>query len=372
MRHLFVTNDFPPKQGGIESYLTTLCAGFDPDDVVVVAPARRGHEVVDRMLGYTIVRLPGTYLRPTKEVQNRLVEVARAEDVDAVHFLQAFPLGRMAPHVGRITSLPVTVVAHGSGDVFLPARAPFVKRAVRRTLTSVDLVFAVSRYTLAAVETFTDGRARMGLLPPAVDVDRFSLAVSGSLIRQRYRLHGRFVVLFVSRLRKRKGADVFLRALSRLPWCTGIVVGSGPEEASLKRLADELEIGSRATFAGQVDDAQLPEFYAAADVFCMPCRPLLRGLDTEGFGIVYLEAAASGLPSVAGRCGGSVEAVVDRKTGLLLSESTTDAVVEAIRWLRREESERLMMGAAARERAEREFAPKVLARRLEEQLAKAR
>lgn len=368
MRHLFVTNDFPPKTGGIESYLATLCSGFDPADVTVIAPARAGHVETDASLPYRVVRLPGNYLRAKRSVGTRIADVAVQRDADVVHFLHALPLGRLAAGVRAATGLPVTVFAHGS-EVFVPARAPFVKRVVRNVLSGADLVLAVSGYTADAVARFTKGQARVQLLQPAVDVERFSLAASGSRMRDRLGVGSRFVVLFVGRLVKRKGADILIRAIAGMPRAAAVIAGAGPEEAALKRLAEELEVSRRVVFPGAVPDAQLPQLYAAADVFCMPCVQRFGGLDTEGFGIVYLEAAACGLPCVAGACGGSAEAVRDGVTGIVLHETTPASLTATLKRLEKDESLRIVMGAAGRERAERDFAPGVMAARLEAYLA---
>lgn len=367
MRHLFVTNDFPPKQGGIESYLLTLASGFDPGDVVVVAPARKGWEEVDAPLPYAVVRLPGNYLHGRRSVGEKIARAAVEHEADVIHFLQTLPLGRLGRLVGKRAGRPVTVVAHGN-EVIVPSKTPFVRQVTRRVLVSADLVFAVSEYTAEAVRRFTKGRARIGLLPPAVDVRRFSLGVSGARVREHYGLGSEFVVLFVGRLVKRKGAEILIRALGGMPRGVALVVGTGPEEAALRKVVAELGLQDRVVMAGQVDDETLPEYYAAADAFCMPVTGRFGGLDTEGFGIVYLEAAASGLASVAGAAGGSIEAVVHGETGLVIEEPNPGLVAEALRRLERDETLRTALGANGRLRAETEFAPEVMARRLEEQL----
>ncbi|HVE91662.1 MAG TPA: glycosyltransferase family 4 protein [Actinomycetota bacterium] len=365
MRHLFVTNDFPPKTGGIESYLVSLCSGFRPADVVVIAPARPGHQEVDESLLYRVVRVRGNYLRARRPLAKRIAEVASQQGIDAIHFLQTLPLGRLARRVKKSTGAFVSIFVHGS-EVLVPGKAPLGASLVRRTLRSADVVFCVSRFTEGAVLRVAGEQTPTALLEPSVDVDRFSLDVSGSRVREEFRLGSRFVVLFVSRLVKRKGADILIRAMESMPRAVALVVGSGPEEKSLRELVKELDLGPRVLFAGRVPDDRLPEFYAAADVFCMPCNERYGGLDTEGFGIIYLEAAASGLACVAGRCGGTVEAVEDGVTGFVLEESTPDAVADALRTLESDEALRARLGAEGRQRAEDVFSPQAMARRFEE------
>lgn len=345
MRHLFVTNDFPPKRGGIESYLLGLCTGLPPRDVTVLAPARPGHEEVDAALPFSVERLGHRYLRAGRRVVRRVEDLARGADV--VHVLQALPLGRLA-HRARL-EVPLTVFVHGA-EILVPARIPLARGSLLKVLTSADLVVAASGFTRGAVERVS--RVRAVVVHPPVDVERFSLEVSGSRVRAAHDLGGRFVVLFVGRLVKRKGAEVLVRAMRHLPRGVALVVGSGPEEASLRRLTDELGVGSRVVFAGHVPDEELPGYYAAGDVFCMPCIDRFGGADTEGFGIVYVEAAACGLPSVAGRCGGSVEAVRDGETGVILDEVTPRRLAEELEGLRADASLRLRLGAAGRAWAE--------------------
>jgi phosphatidylinositol alpha-1,6-mannosyltransferase len=219
------------------------------------------------------------------------------------------------------------------------------------------------------VDRITDRRSHTVVLYPTVDTDRFSLAVGGGRARDETRVGGKFVVLFVSRLVKRKGADVAIRACGAFPDVALVVVGEGPERKPLERLARELEVEDRVVFAGGVDEDELPSYYAAADVFCMPCTDRFRGLDTEGFGIVYLEAQASGLPCVAGRCGGSVEAVEDGVTGVVLKDASPKNVAAEIKRLLRDPALCATMGAAGRQRVERRFSPGVGAETLEESLA---
>jgi phosphatidylinositol alpha-1,6-mannosyltransferase len=366
MKHLFVTNDFPPKLGGIESYLTNLCKGFDPSDVAVVAPARDGHEAVDEALPYDVVRLSGSYLRATSTVEKSLVETVRRLDVDVVHFLAALPLGRLGPRIRKATGVPYTVVAHGTGEILLPSRVPLARQALKKVLVEADVVFPVSEFTSAAVSKLTKTRATMSLLPPSVDVDRFSLEVSGADVRTAHGVGGRFLILFLGRLVKRKGADVLVRAVAALRGAVLIIGGEGPERAGLVKLAKELGISDRVMLPGLLPEQRLPEYYAAADVFCMPCSDRFGGLDTEGFGVVYLEAQASGIPCVAGRCGGSAEAVDDGVSGVVIDDPTPRKVAVALLELRKDPGVCAKLGGAGRSRVEREFAPEVAAVRLEE------
>lgn len=315
------------------------------------------------------MRLEGTYLRGGRDVRNAITETVRRRDVDAVHFLAALPLGRLGPRLREDTGVPFTVVAHGTGEILLPARVPGVRQALRRVLVSADVVFANSGFTRSAVDRITKGRAKTALLPPTVDPVRFSLDVSGATLRTEYGLGSRFVVLFLSRLVKRKGADVVISAIAATQGTVGIVAGDGPERASLVRLARELDVTDRLIFTGLVPDERLAEYYAAADVFCMPCTDRYGGLDTEGFGVVYIEAQATGLPCIAGRCGGSVEAVEDGVSGYVIDDPSPAQVAAALTELQKDPALCARLGGAGRARVEAGFVPEVAAARLEEAIA---
>jgi phosphatidylinositol alpha-1,6-mannosyltransferase len=334
----------------------------------VVAPTREGHEEVDEALAYEVFRLPGSYLRATNRVYRGIVEAAKEHGPDVIHFLATLPLGRLGPRLRRALDVPFTVVAHGTGEILLPSRLPIARRALRKVLKQADLVLANSEFTKGHVDRITKGGARTAILNPSVDTERFSLDVSGGDVRAELGVGGAFVVLFVSRLVKRKGCDALLRAVAGVQEAVLVVVGSGPEQPSLERLTRELDVSDRVVFAGQVPDDKLPEYYAAADTFCMPCTDRYGGLDTEGFGVVYLEAQATGLPVVAGRCGGSAEAVEHGVTGVVLDEPTPRSVAVALVHLHRDPALAVRLGGAGRARMEREFAPGVLAQRLDELL----
>lgn len=323
---------------------------------------------MDEELPYQVVRLPGSYLRATRRVYRGILEAAERFEADVVHFLAALPLGRLGPRLRAATGLPYTVVAHGTGEILLPARVPLARRALRRVLSEADVVFPVSRFTQEAVERITRGGGNTVVVPPSVDIERFSLDVSGADVRARHHLAGDFVVLFVSRLIKRKGADTLIRAVGELPNVDALIVGTGGDRATLERVAREVGASDRVVFAGFVPDDELPGYYAAADCFCMPCSTRYGGLDTEGFGVVYLEAQASGLPCIAGECGGSVEAVVHGETGLVLADPTPSDLRRALDQLREDPALSARIGAAGRMRVERIFAPEVAAGRIEEAL----
>ncbi|HYF44857.1 MAG TPA: glycosyltransferase, partial [Acidimicrobiales bacterium] len=210
-------------------------------------------------------------------------------------------------------------------------------------------------------------------VPPGVDVERFRPLDQAGRTAARARLglpEGRLVV-GVSRLVPRKGFDVLIRAAAQLapgrPDLSVAIAGGGRDDDRLRRLVEE--VGAPVHFCGRVPDEDLPDLYACGDVFAMLCRNRWAGLEQEGFGIVFLEAAAAGVPAVAGESGGAAEAVAAGETGLVVDPPTSvEATAAALAELLDEEERRRAMGEAARRRAEKEFAYDVLAARLAEAL----
>jgi phosphatidylinositol alpha-1,6-mannosyltransferase len=236
------------------------------------------------------------------------------------------------------------------------ARTPGLGAAQRRGLRACRAVTAVSAHTgerlRAAIGT------NLTVLYPGVDTDRFAPTVDGSALRERFGLGERPLVVCVSRLVPRKGQDVLIEAMRsvrvRIPDAALLLVGDGPERDTLERAAANDPPGA-VVLAGEASPQDLPACYAAADVFAMPCRSRFAGLEVEGLGIVFLEAAACGKPVIAGRSGGADEAIVDEQTGLLVEGAEPKAVALAIGRLLRDADLARRMGVAGRARVEAEF-----------------
>jgi phosphatidylinositol alpha-1,6-mannosyltransferase len=306
--------------------------------------------------------------------------VAWEHGSEVVLFGHGLPLGLLGPDLAR-RGFPYVVATHGAEYWF--ALLPGLSTALRVATSGATRVLAVSRFTGRVVRTAVSPRVPVSLLPPGVDTERFRPDLSGDEVRARHGLGDRPLVVCVSRLVPRKGQDVLIRAmpriLRRVPDAALLIVGTGSDRARLDALAAEAPRGSVAfagevpdaeaprgsvAFAGEVPDAELPAHYAAADVFAMPCRSRLAGLEVEGFGIVYLEAAAAGKPVVAGNSGGAAEAVTDGETGLVVDGRHEDAVGEAVAALLADPARSEAMGKAGRARAERWFAWPRLTERL--------
>ena len=369
MKHLLVTNDYPPKIGGIQSLLWEWWRRLPPERFAVLTSPYEGAEAFDAAEPYRIERTPEPVLLPHPWMTRRVDRLAEEVGADIVVIDPAVPLGLVGPSL----AVPYHLVLHGA-EVTVPGRLPGSRQALAYTLQRAQGVIAAGGYPAAEAERAAGRALPTTVVPCGVDPDRFRVLTADERAATRA-THGipddAEVVLGVSRLVPRKGYDTAIRAAARLgrtrPDLLLVIAGTGRDQQRLRRLADELEAPVR--FLGRVPHADLPALYGCADLFTMLCRNRWGGLEQEGFGIVFVEAAACGVAQVAGNSGGAAEAVEHGTTGLVIDDPEDVAVVvEAWRSLLDDDGRRAAMGRAARRRAETEFAYDVLARRLGETL----
>jgi len=366
---LVITNDFPPRQGGIETFVHAMASRTPDDDVVVYTSSEPGQREFDMTLPFPVVRDPSGMLLPTHRVAARAAEIMRAFGCDRVWFGAAAPLAAMAPGLREAGARRVVATTHGH-EIWW-ARTPGARRLLRRVGESTDVVTYLGDYTHDRIAPALGPRATLRRLVPGVDVEAFRPDPDGGRrLREQLGLGERKIVLCVSRLVARKGQDVLVRALPLIrravPDATLVLVGKGPQERRLRALAGWHADGS-VVFAGGVDHAGTAPYYAAADVFAMPCRTRRAGLEAEGLGIVFLEAQASGLPVIAGNSGGAPDTVRDGETGHVVDGRDVEAVAGAVvRTLL--SPDRAAMGAAGRRWVEKEWTWDASARRLTELL----
>jgi phosphatidylinositol alpha-1,6-mannosyltransferase len=358
---LLATNDFPPKVGGIQSYLYELWRRLPPASTTVLTTPHDGAAAWDAAQAFRVERTREGWLLPTPNLTRRVDALAREVHADVVFLDPMVPLGV----IGRkLRAAPYVVVVHGA-EVTVPGHLPGLQQLSARVLRGAAGVVAAGEYP-ARQAARTAGRALPTLVvPPGVDPERFrpGNADERRVTRERYGLDpDRPLVLGVSRLVPRKGFDVLFDAVLGLPDVQVAIAGAGRDRKRLETRAERL--GGRAHLLGRVPDAELPALYACADVFAMLCRDRWGGLEAEGFGIVFVEAGACGVPSVAGRSGGSHDAVVDGETGVVVEPRDVGAVREAIRTLLSDDALRARFGAAARARAADVLCYDVLAARL--------
>lgn len=350
---LFVTNDFPPRRGGIESFVASLCAGLPSDELVVYTASMEGSSVHDSRLDYPVIRDDSRQLLPTPRIARAVQDTVRRFDCDRVVFGAAAPLGLLARNLRDVGVRRMVGLTHGH-EVWW-AKTPPTRPLLRRIGDDVDVLTFVSEYCQREIAGALSGTAaqRMVRLSPGVDVARFKPRHDGSYVRRGAGIATEQpVVLAASRLVARKGHDVLLhawpRVLRRVPDAALLIVGDGPSERRLRRLAARLGIAGQVRFAAGVPWEQMPAVYSAADVFALPCRTRLGGLEPEAFGIVFLEASAAGLPVVVGASGGAPETVVDGVTGYLVDPVDIGQIAERIVSLLTSPTEAAAMGAEGR------------------------
>lgn len=366
VRHLLVTNDFPPKIGGIQNYLWELWRRLPADDVIVHTTPHDGAKAWDAAQDFTVVRSREPWLLPQPMLVRRVNQLAESYDAEVVIIDPAVPAGLIGPHLDR----PYGVVLHGA-EVTIPGRVPGTRRLLNRVLAGSVGVIAAGGYPAAEAErSLSAPLPPCTIVPPGVDVERFRPQTTAEKTATRARLGlpaDGPLVTSVSRLVPRKGMDTLIRASVELqadhPDLNVAIAGKGRDTGRLQKLIDQLD--APVTLLGRIGDDDLVDLYAAGDVFSMLCRTRWGGLEQEGFGIVFLEAAASGVAQVAGRSGGAHEAVEHDETGLVVDDpDDPTAAAEAIGTLLADPDRRAAMADAGRRRAEAEFSYDKLAERL--------
>jgi phosphatidyl-myo-inositol dimannoside synthase len=370
---LIVTNDFPPRAGGIQSFIHALALRLPAGGVVVYAPAWEGAAEFDQRQPFPVLRHPTSLMLPVPSVRNRAVRALTEHGCDTVLFGAAAPLGLLAPALRKAGAKRIVAVTHGHEAGW--AALPGARSLLRRIGDSVDVVTYLGEYFRVRLARALSpaAAARMARLAPGVDTAAFRPGAGGAAIREQLGLAGRPVVVCVSRLVNRKGQDTLLRAWPAVRAAGGdpalLLVGSGPADGRLRRLASQLGVADSVLFAGQVPWAQLPAYYDAGDVFAMPCRTRRRGLDVEGLGIVYLEASATGLPVIAGDSGGAPDAVLAGETGYVAPGRDVAAVADRISQLLADPAGARAMGEKGLAWVDREWRWDLVAQRLEQILA---
>jgi phosphatidylinositol alpha-1,6-mannosyltransferase len=364
-RTLLVTNDYPPKVGGIQRTLHSLMRELPPDRVTVFAPSSEGSEVFDAGEAHRVVRDPQPFVWPTRAVRERVHDLIRRSGSQVVLFGDAMPLAALGPGVAR-AGTPYLVAAHGF-DYWLslvPGAHAWMHRVTSR---AARVPVMCSEFIARVVRTAVPADVPVSVLYPGADIQTFRPDLPTLDILERHGVSDRPLVVCVSRLVPRKGQDVLIASMAeirrRVPDATLLVVGDGPYRERLEALASSAPRGS-VVFTGQVSEEDLPRYYRAGHVFAMPCRSRAAGLEVEGWGNVFIEAAACARPVVVGDSGGARESLVDGETGILVNGSRRGEVADAVACLLEDPARAEAMGAAGRARVERDHTWPTIAERL--------
>ena len=354
-RTLLVTNDFSPKVGGIQRTLESLVRALPADRISVIAPAWDEARAFDATAPFGIVREPSRFIWPTPSFGSRLLGEVASGGVEVVLFGDAFPLALLGPGLAE-RGVPYLVAAHGF-DYWL-STVPIAHGVMKRmTSRAARVAVMCSEFIARRVRTAVPRGVPVSVLYPGADVERFRPDLPTRDLRERHGIGDRPLIVCVSRLVPRKGQDMLIRSMRevqrRVPEAALLIVGAGPFERKLRRLAERAPHRS-VSFVGEVPEEDLPRYYAVGDVFAMPCRTRVGGLEVEGWGNVFVEAAACGRPVVAGDSGGARETLVHGETGLLVDGTDEGGVADALASLLEDPAYARKLGKAGRARVERE------------------
>jgi phosphatidyl-myo-inositol dimannoside synthase len=369
---LIVSNDFPPRRGGIQSFVHALASRMPAGSVVVYAPRWEGSAEFDARQPFPVIRHPTSLMLPVPSVARRATRILAAHGCDTVLFGAAAPLGLLAPSLRRAGAGRIVAITHGHEAGW--AALPGARSLLRRIGDETDVLTYLGEYfrVRLARALSAQAAARMVRLAPGVDNASFRPGAGGDAVRERLGLGERPVVVCVSRMVPRKGQDTLIRAWPQvLATDRGgrgtpalLLVGDGPYRAKLVRLAQQAGVADSVVFTGPVPAADLPAYYDAGDVFAMPCRTRRGGLDVEGLGIVYLEASASGLPVVGGDSGGAPDAILPGETGYVVPGRDLAGVADRITGLLADPAGARAMGEKGAAWVDREWRWELVADRL--------
>lgn len=362
MRRLLITLGFPPAVGGMQRYLYQRCQAVGRGEIIVLAPQTAGWREFDAQQPFPIHRW-SSFLGQVPIIKRLLqlilplfhaLSLYHRQGFDWVECGQLLPFGLIALLLKRVFGIPYLVWAYGN-DVLRPQRYPFLRRLLCLVLSNADSVVAISQSTKREIVRLGLNPDRIAVIPPAVDTQRFHPQIDGSQVVIRHRLQGKRVILTVARLVERKGIDMVIKAMPKvleaIPNVVYLVIGIGPYQGKLERLARGLGLEGRVIFVGRVPDEELPYYYNICDLFVLVSRTLADKGEIEGFGIVFLEAGACGKPVIGGRGGGTSEAIEEGVTGLLVDPLDVNEIANAIIRVLQDEELARRLGENGRRRA---------------------
>tara|TARA_S200000501_G_scaffold369418_2_gene408827 strand:+ start:8549 stop:9688 length:1140 start_codon:yes stop_codon:yes gene_type:complete len=372
VNHLLVTNDYPPKVGGIQSYLWEIYRRLPQDEVTVLCSAYENSENFDAEQNHKIIRAKQRVLFPTAKLANAIRNVIADHKIDFVMFDPAVPVGILGPKIGT----PYGVILHGA-EVTIPGRIPGLKQMLRKVLLNAELVVTAGEYSTKEAERAAKSKLPVVIVPPGVDEKRFKPLTleERNSARSSFGLNQKDeIILTLSRLVPRKGMDVLIKACAELqksrPNLKLLIAGTGRDRQRLETITKQKK--APVTFLGYVQDQDIPSLYGMADIFSMLCRVRWGGLEQEGFGIVFLEAAAAGIPQIAGKSGGAEEAVLHEETGKVIQNpKDSKSVAEAISELLDNKAKFAELKKVSRSRAETKFSYDYLSKKFHKSILEA-
>ena len=335
-RTLFITNDFGPRAGGIETFIIGLIQRLPHESTIVYTSAQGDTREYDAAwlaeYGVRVIRDRAKILLPTPRVIRAVTRLIKLDGIETVAFGAAAPLAIMSSALRRAGAQKIVALTHGH-EVWWSKVFPFTL-AMRRIGSTTDVLTYLGEFTRKAISAALTANAgnAMVKIAPGIDTDHFA-PVDATVLRESLGLTGKRVIVSVGRLVHRKGQDYLIEAMSaivhEIPQAHLVLVGEGPYREHLIKLVQKYSLDDYVTFIGRIQYAELPKYICLGDIFAMPSRSRFRGLEVEGLGIVYLEASACGLPVIAGASGGAPDAVIEGVTGVVVDGEDSAAIAVA-------------------------------------------
>ena len=352
---LLVTNDLGPRAGGIETFVLGLIEGLPKDSLIIYTSSQKGDKAFDAQLlekfGAVVIRDRAKMLLPTPRITRKAVKILKQQQIKNVWFGAAAPLALMAGKLRSAGASNIVALTHGH-EVWW-AKIPILKSLLKKIIKDVDHLGYLGDFTKGEIAKISNQPQKFLQIAPGIDTQHFAPKIARGDLIEKYRLDGRRVIVSVGRLVHRKGQDELVKAMPKIleqfPDAILLFVGEGPIKQMLFNSAKQLGVLPKVVFAGRVSHHDLPDYICLGEIFAMPVRSRFSGLEVEGLGIVYLEASACGLPVIVGNSGGAVDAVLDKKTGLLVDGTKSDLIADAICELLANPERAKQMGAAGRD-----------------------
>jgi rhamnosyl/mannosyltransferase len=362
MRVLHLGKYYDPYMGGIETHLSMLCTGLLESHEVEVLVCNTDRRTVHETVGGVKVTRAGAWARAfSTHLTPALVTELSSRSYDVLHLHTPNPMGMLAYVVARKPRDHHLVVTHHSDVVRQVRMRRWLEPLFSRVMFRADVILATSPSYAATSRELAPHRERVRVIPYGIDLDPYVSPDHASAARELRARFGQRVVLGVGRLIYYKGFEVLLDAIAHID-AHLVIVGDGPLRHFLEKRAAELRIAQRVTFAGEVHQKAMPAWYRAADVFAFPS--VAR---SEAFGIVQLEAMASGIAVVNTSLDSGVPYVsLDGETGLTVPPLNPNALAEALERLLSDAALRARLGAAGRERVAAMFSNQRMLRAHEE------
>ena len=374
---LFVTNDFGPRAGGIETFIIGLIERLPKSSIIVYTSSQEETSHYDAQwlsdFGVEVIRDKAKILLPTPRVSRAVARIVSQRGIRTVAFGAAAPLGWMSSTLRKAGALRIVALTHGH-EVWWAKVFPF-NLILRRIGSTTDSLTYLGDFTRKAISKALTAKSASAMqkIAPGIDVDHFT-AVDATSLRQSLGLSEKKVIVSVGRLVHRKGQDFLVESmpqiLTQVPDAHLLLVGQGPYRAHLEKLVTKHSLQENVTFIGRIQYNDLPGYICVGDIFAMPSRSRFGGLEVEGLGIVYLEASACGLPVIAGESGGAPDAVIEGVTGFVVDGTSTEQIANRAIQLLRDEKLRRDMGSAGRAWIEKQWRWQIWASKFSELLAR--